>query len=87
MCLLCCYCRPQVIVGNASWRFGSYLSYCRSGAEMDEMPLYMFDKVRVPSWMCMQEELVCVCVVGGCRGWGFVCGAASAQTSSSLQAG
>jgi hypothetical protein len=36
----------QVIVGNAAWRFGSYLSYCRSGAELDEMPLYMFDKVR-----------------------------------------
>jgi hypothetical protein len=36
---------PQVIVGNAAWRFGSYLSYCRNGAELDEMPLYMFDKV------------------------------------------
>jgi hypothetical protein len=36
----------QVIVGNASWRFGSYLSYCRNGSELDEMPLYMFDKVR-----------------------------------------
>lgn len=34
-----------MIVGNASWRFGSYLAYCRNGAQDDEMPLYMFDKV------------------------------------------
>lgn len=32
-------------MGNASWRFGSYLAYCRNGAQDDEMPLYMFDKV------------------------------------------
>lgn len=43
-------CSPQVIVGNAAWRFGSYLSYCRNGAELDEMPLYMFDKVTGQMW-------------------------------------
>jgi hypothetical protein len=36
----------QVIVGNMPWRFGAYLSYCERGAELDEMPLYLFDKVR-----------------------------------------
>eukprot|EP00879_Flechtneria_rotunda_P033329 GHRR01036900.1.p1 GENE.GHRR01036900.1~~GHRR01036900.1.p1 ORF type:complete len:308 (+),score=57.43 GHRR01036900.1:176-1099(+) len=35
--------RP-VIVGNMPWRFGSYLAYCKKGAEQDEMPLYLFDK-------------------------------------------
>lgn len=32
------------------WRFGSYLSYCDQGAEQDEMPLYMFDKVGGAVW-------------------------------------
>lgn len=35
---------PQVIVGNAPMRLGPYLSYADSNR--DEMPLYMFDKVR-----------------------------------------
>jgi hypothetical protein len=48
----------QVIVGNASWRFGAYLSYCRNGSELDEMPLYMFDKV----WPHLHGVVCVVCI-------------------------
>jgi hypothetical protein len=39
-------CFVQVIVGNMPWRFSSYMAYCDNGAAQDEMPLYLFDKVR-----------------------------------------
>lgn len=51
----------QVIVGNAPMRLSPYLAY--SDANTDEMPLYMFDKVRLGIH-------VRVCVCGGKAGGG-----------------
>jgi hypothetical protein len=47
VCFLACV--LQVIVGNMPWRFSSYMAYCDNGAAQDEMPLYLFDKVRCSS--------------------------------------
>jgi RimJ/RimL family protein N-acetyltransferase len=44
----------QVIVGNMPWRFSSYMAYCDNGAADDEMPLYLFDKVR--GWRQQQQQ-------------------------------
>jgi hypothetical protein len=49
----------QVIVGNMPWRFSSYMAYCDNGAAQDEMPLYLFDKVRRQQ---QQQQHKCRCL-------------------------
>jgi hypothetical protein len=46
----------QVIVGNMPWRFSSYMAYCDNGAAQDEMPLYLFDKVRRQQQQQQQQQ-------------------------------